>query len=191
MKIISITPTPNPDALKFTVDREIVAEGSKSFMSPALAEDDILAKNLFTLDGVVSVFYMANFITINKTPEFEWDTLEDSIILTIKQFEPEISIETEKKADSSNKQDKTEQPFESLTPAQKILYIDDILEDEIRPGLAGDGGGLEIVDLDGYTLMVRYEGACGSCPSSTAGTLMYIESMLRERINEEIRVVPV
>jgi Fe-S cluster biogenesis protein NfuA len=61
----------------------------------------------------------------------------------------------------------------------------------VRPALAGDGGGLEVVGLDGKTLQIRYQGACGSCPSSIAGTLMAIQNMLQAEIDEELSVVSV
>jgi len=69
--------------------------------------------------------------------------------------------------------------------------INQILDERIRPGLAGDGGGLEIIGLDGKRLLIRYQGACGSCPSSIGGTLMAIEYMLKEEVDPEIEVVSV
>jgi Fe-S cluster biogenesis protein NfuA len=66
-----------------------------------------------------------------------------------------------------------------------------LLDDRIRPYLAGDGGWLEIVELVGNTLRIRYEGACGSCPSSLTGTLMAIENMIKDEIDPEIEVIAV
>ena len=57
--------------------------------------------------------------------------------------------------------------------------INAVLDERIRPGLAGDGGGLQVLGLVDNTLTVRYQGACGTCPSAIAGTLMAIENMLR------------
>ncbi|MFZ1519381.1 MAG: NifU family protein, partial [Ignavibacteriaceae bacterium] len=59
-----------------------------------------------------------------------------------------------------------------------------------RPALAGDGGGLEVLGLDGYTVKIRYQGACGSCPSSISGTLMAIEGLLKRDVNPAINVIP-
>ena len=64
-----------------------------------------------------------------------------------------------------------------------------LLDKRIRPGLAGDGGGLEIISFEGKTLQISYHGACGSCPSSTTGTLRYIETMLQDEVDPEIRVI--
>ncbi|MGE3467518.1 MAG: NifU family protein [Pyrinomonadaceae bacterium] len=64
-----------------------------------------------------------------------------------------------------------------------------MLDERIRPYLAGDGGWLEVLELADNRLTIRYEGACGSCPSSLTGTLMAIENMIREEIDPDISVV--
>ena len=70
-----------------------------------------------------------------------------------------------------------------------IAQINELLDERIRPYLASDGGWLEVVSLEDHTLNIRYEGACGSCPSSLTGTLMAIENMIKEEIDPEIEVV--
>ena len=55
----------------------------------------------------------------------------------------------------------------------------------------GDGGYLEVLGLTEHTLSIRYQGACGSCPSSLTGTLMAIENMIKEEVDPEIEVVAV
>ena len=188
MKLLSVITTPNPDALKFTVEEKLLREGSRSFTSKTAAEKDILASQLFVLEGVSSVFYMANFITVNKSMDIAWDELENKIAAVIRETELE-SVEDEDVGKKSDDHDSVD--FGSLNPAQKILAIDKLLDREIRPGLAGDGGGLEIVGLEDYVLQIHYEGACGSCPSSTTGTLMYIQSVLRTHLDEDLAVIPV
>ena len=81
---------------------------------------------------------------------------------------------------------------ESLSPAdrEKLMAISELLDERIRPFLQGDGGDLFIVGLKGNTLEVHYQGACGSCPSSMAGTLSSIESLVRQ-IDPNLEVVPV
>ena len=74
---------------------------------------------------------------------------------------------------------------------QLLRQIDAVLDDRIRPFLANDGGGLEVVGLDGKTLQIRYQGACGSCPSAIAGTLMAIQNLLQSEVDEQLSVVSV
>jgi Fe-S cluster biogenesis protein NfuA len=73
----------------------------------------------------------------------------------------------------------------------KIAQINNLLDERIRPYLASDGGWLEVLELDDTTLKIRYEGACGSCPSSLTGTLMAIENMIKEEIDPDITVLAV
>ena len=70
------------------------------------------------------------------------------------------------------------------------MQINELLDQKVRPALAGDGGGLEVVGIDGYTVKIRYQGACGTCPSAISGTLMAIEGLLRRDINQALEVVP-
>jgi Fe-S cluster biogenesis protein NfuA len=72
--------------------------------------------------------------------------------------------------------------------AELMSRINTLLDDRVRPALAGDGGGLQVLGLEGKTLSIRYQGACGSCPSSTAGTLMAIQRLLQSEIDEELVV---
>ena len=69
--------------------------------------------------------------------------------------------------------------------------IEEILDKTVRPYLQGDGGDLDVVDYTDNIVLVNYVGACGTCPSSLAGTLTAIESTLRAEINPNIRVVSV
>ena len=70
-----------------------------------------------------------------------------------------------------------------------IEEIDQILDETIRPGLGMDGGGVDIVDFsDDYELTVYYQGACGSCPSATSGTLIAIQNILQEQFDPRITV---
>jgi Fe-S cluster biogenesis protein NfuA len=71
-----------------------------------------------------------------------------------------------------------------------LKQINSLLDMRVRPALAGDGGGLEVLGLDGYTVKIRYQGACGSCPSSISGTLMAIEGLLKRDIHPSLEVVP-
>ena len=92
--------------------------------------------------------------------------------------------------------------FESLTEAdeawlkkpkeEQIQIIDEILTRDVRPGLNMDGGDMQIEDIEeGSRLMIKYQGACGSCGSSTGATLSFIEDSLRKQVFGGIQVIPV
>lgn len=69
---VQYQPTPNPNSLKFTVNKTVVESGSASYMSAEEAQDSPLAAALFAVEGVASIFMLGNFITVNKSPEADW-----------------------------------------------------------------------------------------------------------------------
>ena len=81
--------------------------------------------------------------------------------------------------------------YDSLTPAERASKIEQILDSKVREFLARDGGGMEVMGIEEGKVMVSYQGACGSCSSSTAGTLRFIQGVLTISLNHEIEVVPV
>ena len=176
-KVINIEPTPNPDALKFIVQKPILRSGTRSFRDFASAVGDPLGSKLFALGHVTSVFYMDRFVTVNKEPADEWSGLIDPICEAIEDLEME-SV------------DGTPLPGAAdLSEDEKLNRINAILDERVRPGLAGDGGGLEVISFDENTLQISYHGACGSCPSSGTGTLRYIEGLLQSEVDPAIRVI--
>jgi Fe-S cluster biogenesis protein NfuA len=177
-KVINIEPTPNPDALKFLVHPALLKAGSRSFKDFGSAVGDPLGSCLFGLGKVTSVFYMDRFVTVNKEPSAEWSDLIDPICEAIE--------------DLKLAEDQTGAPGGQTTGSDAdatLARINELLDTRIRPGLAGDGGGLEVISFDGQTLEISYHGACGSCPSSQSGTLRYIEGLLQSEISPSLRVV--
>ena len=85
-----------------------------------------------------------------------------------------------------------EQPKSDLPePAEEtpeIKKINAILDETIRPALQMDGGDLQIAGFADNTLSIYYQGACGSCPSATMGTLHAIENILKNEYNPDISV---
>jgi Fe-S cluster biogenesis protein NfuA len=82
--------------------------------------------------------------------------------------------------------------LENLSEADRARLdrINEILDEQVRPYLQGDGGDLYVLGLENNRLMVHYQGACGSCPSAISGTLAGIESLVRQ-IEPDIEVVAV
>jgi len=72
---IRVQPTPNPNSVLFHVDRTVIEERMKQFNTADDAADSPLAKALFAIEGVASVFFMPNSITVSKSPSGEWDTI--------------------------------------------------------------------------------------------------------------------
>ena len=184
-KISDIEETPNPNAVKFIL-REPVSNGvARQYSSAELAENDSLAKSLFDVGHVVSVFYMDKMITVEKDDEGDWDELLPALAVPIRAAEAVSSSAAAAAAAVGG-------PIAALTSDDpRLLRINEILDERVRPALMGDGGYLEVLGLSDHTLSIRYQGACGSCPSSLTGTLMAIESMLKQEIDPELEVIAV
>ena len=155
--------TPNPQALKFILNEKLLKLESRQFADTDTAKDDPLASGIFNIKGVVSVFYMDKFVTVEKSPDTGWGQIQKPLIDFIRNFDKNL-IPAEKELEPFNGSDN-----------ELLKQINSLLDMRVRPALAGDGGGLEVLGLDGYTVKIRYQGACGSCPSSISGTLMAIE----------------
>lgn len=175
-KVINIEPTPNPNALKFVLNGKILASGVRSFRDFVSAVGDPLGSGLFALGGVASVFYMDRFVTVNKEQDHEWTQLIDPICECIEEHEVQ-----EGEAPVA--------PQPDLPPSEKLDRIMQVLDQRVRPGLAGDGGGLDVISFDGTTLQISYQGACGTCPSAGTGTLQFIEGLLRDEVDPNLRVI--
>lgn len=187
-KIADIQETPNPNAVKFILKEAVSYGTSHSFDSIEKAADDKLAKSLFEIGEVVSVFYMDKMITVEKTDEADWDEILPLLAVPIRATE---AVQTTQGTNGSAASAVGGAIAAAASDNPVIVQINELLDERIRPYLASDGGWLEILDLEDKTLKIRYQGACGSCPSSLTGTLSAIENMIKDEIDSEIEVVAV
>ncbi len=169
--------TPNPQALKFILNKKLLNAETRQYPDKDSAKDDPFAKGIFEIEGVASVFYMDKFVTIEKTIDVNWGQIQRPFIEFLKSFDIDLIPEEKEVVVSEESQDKL------------LLQINELLDQKVRPALAGDGGGLEVVGVEGFTVKIRYQGACGTCPSAISGTLMAIEGLIRRDINEALEVV--
>ncbi len=188
MKVSSIQPTPNPNAFKFLVDRPLAKSGeTRAYAKPEQARTDVLAQGLFAIPGVDTLFFCENFVTVSMTPQADWRAVAEQVT---RLLESHVDTADAPAGDPAPHADDGN-PLATLPKGgdpELMSRINSLLDDRVRPALAGDGGGLQILGLEGKTLTIRYQGACGSCPSSTAGTLMAIQRLLQSEIDEELVV---
>lgn len=190
-KIADIQETPNPNAVKFILKEPVSHGTSHSFKTRDDAAGNALAESLFEIGNVVSVFYMDKMITVEKTDESEWDDILPDLAVPIRAAESVSSSNGNANANGNVAATVGGAIAAAASGDPKLAEIEAILDERIRPYLAGDGGWLEVVELTDNTLRIRYEGACGSCPSSLTGTLAAIENMIKEEIDPEIEVIAV
>lgn len=86
------------------------------------------------------------------------------------------------------KKEEPKQETKPLTKTQMIIQVNKILENYISDELRKDGGDIELIDVDGNKVLVKLQGACQSCPSSTLTLKNFVEKTLKDHINEDIEV---
>jgi Fe-S cluster biogenesis protein NfuA len=170
--------TPNPHALKFVLNEKLLNIEKRQYAKKEDAQNDPFAKGIFELPGVVSVFYMDKFVTIEKAKDASWGQIQRPFIDFLKSFDRTL-IPEEKEIIYSEEES-----------SELLKKINALLNQKVRPALANDGGGLQVLGMEGTTVKIRYQGACGSCPSSISVTLNAIENLLRRDIDPNITVVP-
>ncbi len=190
-KIVRVQPTPNPDAFQFIVNDKVIGAGTKTFDSPDDAGDDALAKALFEIFGIQSVYLKENFVTITKSNAVGWHTIMEktghTLESNLKFYEGGDEVEHPEDAHPVLEDFKKEDFF-TYSGDRQTEVVNALLDVAIRPALANDGGGINILGIEGKQIKIHYQGACGSCPSSTTGTLQYIEQFLKEAIHPELEV---
>lgn len=106
--------------------------------------------------------------------------------------ETRAEMEREKLKDQS----KTDIAFDDMTMVKQLKAVEAILDSDVRPMLHGDGGDLEVIDIQksdnkNIDIYIRYLGACSGCSSGSGATLYAIENILQEELSPNIRVIPV
>jgi NifU-like protein len=87
-----------------------------------------------------------------------------------------------------NKKTKSSVLPSSMTFAQKVMKVQDVIDNDIRPMLERDGGSIELVDLNGNTVIVRLKGRCAACPNSMITIRNTVESKLKEYVSSDLTV---
>ncbi len=179
--------TPNPSTLKYVVDQPLLPRGAMNFTTRELADEKSpLAKRLFDVKGVMSVMLGTNFVTVTKGDEGEWDEMNDGVMLALDTHlgAGEAVVKPE--------------ALEAWSAAAAVgggtameQRIREILDTEIRPAVAHDGGDITLDRVENNSVYLKMEGSCSGCPSSTATLRMGIETRLREAIPEIVEVIAV
>ncbi|HJN72580.1 MAG TPA: NifU family protein [Myxococcota bacterium] len=179
---IDTLPTPNPHALMFKVAVPLVARGTYEYRNAAAAETAPLARRLFTLDGVDQILVTSRFVTVNKHGAFDWPSLVPDIKGLIREH-----------VDSGDPAVAAGHAVEALdTDSELARQVAELIEEEIRPSLARDGGDVQFVGLtEDNVVQVRLIGACASCPSSTATLSLGIEAFIVEEFPDVAGVIQV
>ena len=182
IKVVRTRETPNPSALQFVLNSQIMEHGNLSYESKNDYGEDQLGKLLFDKPEVKTVFIMDNFITVTKVDDVSWNPLKEQVWKTID------SNVTLYKSDKGAKLNIDVEKFLSLSNGEKLDAVEMVLDRSIRKNLAQDGGGVEVKGINGNIVEILYQGACGSCPTSSTGTLQYIQTQIRQQLHKDLEV---
>lgn len=174
--------TPNPDTLKFLPGETILAAGTANFTNPDAAEASPLAQAMFSIAGVQGVFLGYDFVTISKGTEEDWDDLKPKVLAGMMQFfssgAPVLNV-TEQATVSFD---------EDPEDADIIEQIKTLLDEKVRPAVAGDGGDIVYHGFKEGIVYLEMQGACAGCPSSTITLKHGIENLLKYYVPEVVDV---
>lgn len=179
--------TPNPETLKFLPGKTVMEEGVLEFRTVGDAAISPLAVRLFAVEGVTGVFLGRDFISVSKDGS-AWEHLKPAILGAIMEHylsgDPVVD-------------DRSAAPEESLgeefaeEDANTVAMIKEILDERVRPAVAGDGGDIIFRAYKDGVVHLSMRGACAGCPSSTMTLQMGIQNLLRHFIPEVQEVRPV
>ncbi|MCB0756325.1 MAG: NifU family protein [Flavobacteriales bacterium] len=183
--------TPNPTTMKFVANRLLLEKGLAEYTSMEDAKGSPLALKLFGFPFVTGVFIQDNFITVMKSDMISWE----DVVLELREFIRDYlnaggEIITE--FDSTSVQSQ-EQVAATTVHAEAQSELEEkiiaILDNEVGPAVARDGGNITFKGYDNGVVNVVLRGACSGCPSSTVTLKNGIETLLKNRLPGEISEV--
>ncbi|CAN9513384.1 unnamed protein product [Ophioblennius macclurei] len=171
--------TPNPNSMKFLPGRTVLDEGTMNFAGPRDAFCSPLARQLFRIDGVKSVFLGPDFITITKSDSnLEWKVIKPDVYAAIMDFFtsglPVVNEDSQPSADTAPSDDDDE----------VVSMIKELLDTRIRPTVQEDGGDVLYRGFEDGVVKLKLQGSCTSCPSSMVTLKSGIQNMLQFYVPE-------
>ena len=182
-------------ALKFLPSRTILPEGLLSpfleYLSPrstlAPPHPSPLAARLLNVDGIASVFYGSDFITVTKASDANWAHVKPEVFSLITEAitSGETIVNTvENKAMGTGQEggDPDTLGYDE-NDSEVIGMIKELLETKIRPAIQEDGGDIEFRGFENGNVLLKLRGACRTCDSSTVTLKNGIENMLMHYVS--------
>ena len=172
--------TPNPNSLKFLPGKKVSNSGPYEITKKEDSQN-VLVRNLLSVNGVEGIFLGEDFISINKNDLTKWEDVKHIVISLINDFYSEgkeFVIDENLKEQNSNL-DEIE---------QKIVKI---LDEKIRPAVARDGGDIKFKEFKDGVVKVQLQGSCSGCPSSTMTLKQGVQNLLCHYLPEVKEVIAV
>ncbi len=164
--------TPNPNSLKFLPGKIISNTNSMEF-SKKDSVDNHLIRNILSINGVESIFLGSDFLSVNKSNNFDWEDIKHIVISLINEFFDEgnqLIID-------KNLNKISEKEYKDIE--KKIIHI---LETKVKPAVANDGGDIKFLNYKEGIVKVKLQGSCSGCPSSTITLKQGVQNLLKHYI---------
>lgn len=194
--IVYAEETPNPASIKFVANKLLLVSGaSADYTSIKEATDAPIVKELFQFPFVKRIFIAANFITVTKQDNVEWEEIRDELRVFITTYlnagKAVINKLPEKPVakDSSFKETVTVNTQHSSPKNEIENKIIEVLEQYIRPAVESDGGQITFKELKDGVVTVQMRGSCSGCPSSTMTLKAGIEALLKRLLPDDVKEV--
>ena len=172
--------TPNPNALKFLPGKTVSEVGPIEFTNKTQTQNKLII-DLLTIEGINMIFLGSNFITIVKDAEQIWENLKNEIIALINDYYLKGKNSIIEK-NYLKKEDKKE------INDEVVKKIHEILENNIRPAVARDGGDIKFESYKNGIVTVQLQGSCSGCPSSMMTLKQGVQNMLSHYVPEVKKV---
>ena len=174
--LVETVETPNPNSLKFIPNMTVSEIGPVEVFKDKEDKKIPLANNILAIEGVTSIFFGDDFISVNKKEPVKWDDLKPGIISEINDFYGKGNKVVLKKKLENNDQQKEE--------SEVVTKIKEVLESKIRPAVARDGGDIKFKSFNDGIVTVELQGSCSGCPSSIVTLKKGVENMLKHYVPE-------
>jgi len=175
--------TPNEDSLKFIPGVTVMDNGSAEFLDTRAALVSPLALRLLGIEGIKTVFYGPDFVTVSKDSENPWSVVKPEVYSTLMEFfsSGQPLFRSEEDRENAGPQDTRILDTDSDT----VAMIKELLDTRVRPAIMEDGGDIEYRGFtDDSVVQVKLKGSCRGCSSSTVTLKTGIERMLMHYIPE-------
>lgn len=175
--------TPNPDSLKFVMNKMLLTGRSVDFERGDDVSYAPLAEAIFNqFDYVKGVFIMNNFVTVRKQGEIDWFEVKSQISEFIKQYISEGNTVVGDIPEPEN----LSGDLDANAVEAKIRQM---LDQYVKPAVEMDGGAIQFKSFDNGIVTLIMQGSCSGCPSSTVTLKSGIEGLLRRMVPEVKEVV--
>jgi Fe-S cluster biogenesis protein NfuA len=183
---VSLEFTPNPNTLKYSVNRELLkTRSAANFTAQSeLLKFSPLAQKLLAVPGISGVMIGKDFVTVTKTEEGDWDTVHKNTSSLLENHLIQNELVVDEKGFTATQESKG-----GSSAIEKQII--DILDAEVRPAVAMDGGDISFDRYEDGIVYLHMQGSCAGCPSSTLTLKSGIETRLKAAIPEIIEVVSV